>query len=269
MEQYIAGNKAAWEEAFDNRDASWGADISDRIRTEDYPFFNEETKAVLEKIPTEGAVIGQFCCNNGRELLSLVKCGKAKKGVGFDIAENQVAFANEKAKELNLPCVFEAVNVYDIDDRWNEQFDVVIITIGALCWFDDLDRFFSVVAKCMKPGAAIVINEEHPFTHMLAQEGEEVFDPENPTECRYSYFKHEWTGNEGMYYITQKQYHSKTFTDFTHPISEIVSGMCGNGIVVTGLREFDYDLSGGFRALDHSGYPLSMIILGRKDRTEL
>ena len=34
MDDYIAGNKAAWEEAFDNRDASWGADITERIRKE-------------------------------------------------------------------------------------------------------------------------------------------------------------------------------------------------------------------------------------------
>ena len=164
MDQYIEGNKAAWEEAFENRDASWGADIAERIRREDYPFFNEETKSVLKQLPTEGAVIGQFCCNNGRELLSLVKCGRAKRGVGFDIAENQVAFANEKARELDLPCAFEAVNIYDIDDRYREQFDVVLITIGALCWFDDLNRFFAVAAKCMKPGACIVINEQHPCT---------------------------------------------------------------------------------------------------------
>ncbi len=72
MEKYIEGNKAAWEEAFENRDASWGADITERVLSEDYPFFNEETKSVLEKLPLEGAVICQFCCNNGRELLSLV-----------------------------------------------------------------------------------------------------------------------------------------------------------------------------------------------------
>ena len=65
MDKYIEGNKAAWEEAFDNRDASWGADITERIQKEDYPFFNEETKSVLKKIDTNGAVIGQFCCNNG------------------------------------------------------------------------------------------------------------------------------------------------------------------------------------------------------------
>ena len=264
MEKYIEGNKAAWEEAFDNRDASWGADITERIRNEAYPFFNEETKSVLKQIPTEGAVIGQFCCNNGRELLSLVKCGKAKKGVGFDIAENQVAFANEKAKDLGLPCVFEAVNIYDIDDRYREQFDVVIITIGALCWFKDLDRFFAVVSKCMKPGAVIVINEEHPRKNMLAADGEELFDPNHRLESRYSYFEQEWTGNEGMYYITQKNYHSKTFTDYSHPLSQTVSAMCKNGIFVTGLQEFDYDITGGFHAVDHLGYPLSMILQGQK-----
>ena len=186
MDEYIEGNKAAWEEAFDKRDASWGADICERIQKEDYPFFNEETKKVLKKLPTEGAVIGQFCCNNGRELLSLVKCGKAKKGIGFDIAENQVAFANEKAKELQLPCVFEAKNIYDIDDSYKNQFDVVIITIGALCWFKDLNRFFGIIAKCMKSGAVILINEQHPCTNMLATDGDEGFEPEHRKECHYS-----------------------------------------------------------------------------------
>ena len=51
MDKYIEGNKAAWEEAFENKDASWGADITERVQTEDYPFFNEETISVLKKNP--------------------------------------------------------------------------------------------------------------------------------------------------------------------------------------------------------------------------
>ena len=264
MEKYIEGNKAAWEEAFDNRDASWGADIVERIRKEDYPFFEKEMVDVLRNIDTEGKTIGQFCCNNGRELLSLVKNGKAAKGIGFDIAENQVAFANEKARELNLSCTFEAVNIYDIDERYEKMFDVVIITIGALCWFEDLNRFFEIVTKCMKPGAVIVLNEQHPCTNMLASEGDAEFDPEHRLECHFSYFEHKWTGNEGMYYMTLKRYRSKTFTDFTHSMSEIMTGMCSNGIVITGMQEFDYDISSAFEEIDHSGFPLSMILQGKK-----
>ena len=56
MDKYIEGNKAAWEEAFDLRAASWGADIPERIRKEEYPFFNEDTKNVLKQIHTEGTV---------------------------------------------------------------------------------------------------------------------------------------------------------------------------------------------------------------------
>lgn len=264
MEEYIIGNKEAWEEAFDNRDASWGADITERIMKEGYPFFNEDTKKMLKKLDIKGKVVGQFCCNNGRELLSLVKCGGAKEGIGFDIAENQVAFANEKARELELPCKFEAVNIYDIGDEYKEKFDLVIITIGALCWFRDLNRYFEIIAKCMKPGAAIVINEQHPFTNMLAMEGDEPYDRQHALECHYSYFEHEWTGNDGMYYIAQKSYESKTFTDYTHSLSEIVSGMCSNGMVITGLQEFDYDISGGFTDIECKGFPLSMIIEGKK-----
>ena len=40
--------------------------------------------------------------------------------------------------------------------------------------------------------------------------------------------------------------------------------MCNNGIIVTGLQEFDYDISSAFAAIDHSGFPLSMIIQGKK-----
>lgn len=264
MEKYIEGNKAAWEEAFDNRDASWGADITERIQNEEYPFFEKEMVGILRNIDTEGKTIGQFCCNNGRELLSLVNSGKAAKGVGFDIAENQVAFANEKARELNLPCTFEAVNIYDINEHFKELFDVVIITIGALCWFEDLNRFFEIVAKCMKTGAIIVLNEQHPCTNMLAAEGEAAFDSGHRMECHYSYFEHVWTGNEGMYYMTRRSYHSKTFTDYTHPMEEIITGMCNNGILITGLQEFDYDISGGFTSIDHNGFPLSMILQGKK-----
>ena len=79
MEEYIEGNKAAWEEAFDNRDASWGADITERIQKEEYPFFEKETVDILRNIDIEGKTVGQFCCNNGRELLSLVKSGKLRK----------------------------------------------------------------------------------------------------------------------------------------------------------------------------------------------
>ena len=95
MEKYIEGNKEAWEEAFDKRDASWGANITERIQKEVYPFFEKEMVDILRTVDTEGKVIGQFCCNNGRELLSLVKSGKAanKEGDHLRMVESDRRFS--------------------------------------------------------------------------------------------------------------------------------------------------------------------------------
>ena len=67
MDKYIEGNKAAWEEAFDNRDASWGADITERIQKEDYPFFEKEIKPAI--------LAGKRCLivAHGNSLRALVK----------------------------------------------------------------------------------------------------------------------------------------------------------------------------------------------------
>lgn len=62
MDKYIEGNKAAWEEAFDKRDESWGADITERIGNEDYAFFNDETKALLKTI-LSSLLYRQVNCN--------------------------------------------------------------------------------------------------------------------------------------------------------------------------------------------------------------
>ncbi len=263
MNDYIEGNKAAWEEAFDHRSADWGANVLACVENEAYPFFNKETVQVLRKYDLKGKAIGQFCCNNGRETLSLVKSGSAIRGVGFDIAENQVAFANDCANKLALPCEFIATNVYDIEG-YDETFDFVLITIGALCWLRDLDGFFNIVARTLKKGGVIVINESHPMINMLAMDGEEEYDPEHPLSCVFSYFEHEWRNNWGMSYIAGESYESKTFTDYTHSLSEIMGAMCRNGIVITNFEEFDHDIGVGYTDLDGKRFPLSMIIEGKK-----
>lgn len=68
---------------------------------------------VLKRYEVKNKSIVQFCSNNGRELLAVVKNG-AKSGVGFDIAENQVNYANDLSHTLGLPCNFYARNILDI-----------------------------------------------------------------------------------------------------------------------------------------------------------
>jgi len=262
---YIGSNKEAWEEAFDKRVPGWGEDIVRRVRSEEYSFFEADMAAALRSRDLRGKTVGQFCCNNGRELLSWVRSGGAKRGIGFDIAENQVAFANAKVSELGLDCRFVATDILKIGDEYKDSLDAVIITIGALCWFEDLHAFFGVVSRCMKEGAVLVIHEQHPVTNMLALPGDEGYIESCPANLAHSYFRKVWTGNEGMGYMTGRSYDSKTFTDFTHPLSEIFGAMRGAGFSVLSLREYERDISGMFGHLDGKGIPLSYILEARRD----
>lgn len=260
---YIACNKEAWEEAFDNKHIAWGKDIVERIANEDYPFFEKEMVEVLKKFNVKDKSIAQFCCNNGRELFSLMKNG-AKEGFGFDIAENQINFARETNNKLKLNCKFIATNILEISKEYKDRFDLIIITIGTLCWFKNLDAFFAVVYNCLKDGGVLIVNEQHPIANMLSAPGEENFNEKEPKELVNSYFEKEWLENDGMQYITKKSYKSKTFTSFSHSLSEIIRGLCNNSIFIYNMQEFDYDISSMFETLNHKGIPLSYILEAKK-----
>ena len=261
---YVKSNKEAWEEAFDNRSENWCSDVLARYRSEELPFIERALAEELLKLDLSGKVIGQFCCNNGRELLSIMKLG-AKKGIGFDIAENQIQCANEFGRELGVNCEFIAANILEIDESYDDTFDLIFITIGALCWFHDLNLFFRQISRCLKAGGSVMVNEAHPVTNMLGSPGEDGFDVSNPKRIMYTYFEKAWKENDGMYYMTGKEYESKTFTSFTHPFSSILNGIAENGLCVRALHEHDVDISSGmFSALDGTGIPLSYVLVADK-----
>ncbi|MBQ7307780.1 MAG: methyltransferase domain-containing protein [Clostridia bacterium] len=263
MENYIKGNKEAWEEAFEKRHSEYGKNIKERMEKE-FDFLEKDMITAIKKYDLKDKVIAQFCSNNGAELLSVVKHTKAKFGIGFDIAENQVEFSNQKAKELNIPCEFVAKNILDIKDEYNQMFDFVFITIGALNWFKDLNEFFKIISKTMKKDGIIIINEQHPFLNMLARDDEKNFNQDFPLNPCYSYFSKTWTFDNGMYYMTKKVYKSKTFTDFTHSLGEIINAMIKNNLCLLSFKEFDYDVSYAFLYANGKNFPLSYVLEAKK-----
>ncbi|MFZ5986772.1 MAG: class I SAM-dependent methyltransferase [Bacillota bacterium] len=258
---YIASNKEAWEEAFDNRSEKWGEDIVYRLKNEEYPFIEKDLANELVNNDLKGKTVAQFCCNNGRELFSIMKFG-ASSGFGFDIAENMVAFANKTAKELEINCTFIATDILRIDEKYHDSFDYIFVTGGALIWFKDLSMFFRKVSLCLKKGGRLIINEMHPVTNMFATCEEECYDEKTPNKTCYSYFREEpWISNIGMSYITGKNYKSKTFYDHAHTFSHIMNSIRQNGMSFNKLTEFNYDIVGMFAELNNTGIPLSYILV--------
>ncbi len=260
---YIDGNKKAWEEAFEHRKPNWGEDHADRLVSENLPFFNQDAIAELKSLDLQGKTIAQFGCNNGRELLSAMQL-EAAYGIGFDIAENFIGQARQIAEKIGRKNVeFVTGNLLEIDETYHERFDLIFFTIGAITWFEDLNLLFDMVSKCLKPNGTLLINDFHPFMNMLPLPGEEGYDPRHLNRVVFSYFrKAPWLENNGIGYITP-EYHSRTFTSFSHTLSSIFNALIGSGIAIKKFDEFDYDL-GLSEDYDGIGFPLSFILIGEK-----
>ena len=260
---YINSNKQAWEDAFENRRKGWGENHPKLLVSQTLPFFNEDVIAELKEIGLEGKTIAQFCCNNGRELLSAMQLSPAC-GVGFDIAENFIQQARQIAAKIGRTnCEFVACNLLDIDGVYHSKFDFIFLTVGAITWFEDLNLLFNKVFQCLKPQGKLLINDYHPFTNMLPTPGEDAYDPEHLNCVAYSYFKKEpWVENNGMNYITP-EYHSKTFTNFSHTMSSIINAVVRSGMSIQKLNEYDYDV-GLSDVYNNKGFPLSFILVGEK-----
>ncbi|MCL2235560.1 MAG: class I SAM-dependent methyltransferase [Defluviitaleaceae bacterium] len=262
--KYTETNKQAWEHAFENRKAGFGEENYKILNQEHLPFFYDEMKIELENIDFKNAVIAQFCCNNGRELLSLAGLPGVERVVGFDIAENIIKQARDTAEKAGITgCEFVACNILEIDEKWYGKFDAVLLTIGAICWFEDLGELFGVAAKCLKPDGKVLIHEIHPFENMLPMPGEEGFDPNISDKFAYSYFRSDpWIQSNGMTYMTGLA-ESKTFTSFSHTLGSIITALADNGLFVTRLKEHDYGVSGMTDLYDGKGIPLSYVMIAK------
>lgn len=260
---YIINNKAAWEEAFEHKHDGWGEGNHLRLLHEKLPFFGPDAAAELQSLDFKGKSIAQFCCNNGRELLSLMQLG-AKDGTGFDIAENITMQAAQTAQKADIQnCRFIACNILDIDKQYDNSFDFILFTIGAITWFEDLKPLFEKVSDCLKPGGILFIHDFHPVMNMLPMPGEPAFDGEHLNQIAYSYFRSEpWIENEGMGYMSE-QYPSKTFTSFSHTASGIINAISHSQMRIVQFNEYDYDI-GLSDVYDGKGFPLSYILIAEK-----
>jgi len=264
MKDYRKMNQAAWEEAFEHSSETFKMSPIKRLKEDPRSILSTPLKDTLNHVNLKGQTLGQFCVNSGRETMALMDYGLLES-IGFDIARNMVDYANEVSQSLNLNTTFYARDILEIEDDFKDRFDIGLLTIGAMCWFDDLMPLFEVVAKTIKPGGRLMIEDSHPITNMIGTSSEEGYDPKTPKNLMYSYFRKEpWVEQGGMGYMTDKDYDSKTFVSYSHTLTEIFTALKLNGFTIDYFKEFDIDLSSMFMHLEQQGLPLSFTLIATK-----
>jgi len=255
---YIEANRDMWNETADVHAAGYVQDLLKRVAAADFTTFDEYEKAIFADIGLQGKAVAQLSCNNGRELISCKKAG-AGRCVGFDISEKFVAQGRQLAEAGGVEVDFVCSSVYDISHDYDEALDIVYVTIGALGWLPDLDAYFKVVARLLRPGGHFYLYEMHPILDM--------FDAETGLKVKHSYFRTEPFEDEAEpdYMNPEVIVQAKSYW-FHHTLSDIIGGCLKNGLSLTHFEEYDHDQSEVYKAFQdyETKPPLSYALVAVK-----
>jgi SAM-dependent methyltransferase len=117
-------------------------------------------------------------CHFGMDTLSLARMGADV--VGVDFSDEAIATARRLAAEIGVEATFVQSDIFELDtvapEEWNDAFDIVYVTYGALEWLEDLRPWADLVARFLAPGGVFYMAEVHPYAYTL--ELEQVADGE-------------------------------------------------------------------------------------------
>ncbi|MCF7919605.1 MAG: class I SAM-dependent methyltransferase [Candidatus Cloacimonetes bacterium] len=264
LKEYTEKNRIAWNAVMPHhqkvKKAEWDKNFQE-------PGFIIQEGVELEKlrdIGIAGKAIIHLCCNNGRELLSL-KNMDAGYCLGVDISDAAIKAARERAVASGIDVEYLRSDVYDLGAEYAERFDIVYITIGALVWLPDINRFFNLVNRLLRKEGVVFIYDSHPFCHMLPWEG----SADTKVEILNPYFHREaWRWDDSMDYYGGAEYEAPEHYEFTYTLANILMALIENGINISFFGEYEKDISCGMEWLEARSMklPLSYILIGEKHK---
>ena len=258
-------NREAWNEALSYHQRARNNSLQVGFKNSAFTTLDRDCdKVLIEKIRSiniSGKTISQIPCNNGRELLSLMRFG-AKEAIGFDISDIAIDEARQLAEISRLNAKFERINVLEIDNTFNEYFDLIYISEGSLQWFPDLNEYFSVVSRLLKDKGEILIFEMHPFAYFF-ENGHDAKD--QSLENMTSYFdKGPYNYKDGIDYVGGVRYEAKECFWFLHKMSDIINAIIQSGIRIREFNEYNLEMANNDSIKHLDKFPLSYILIGEK-----
>lgn len=257
-DDYIEANRKMWNERAEIHSNAYVSGLEQRVQSPDFSTFDDVEKRLFEGIGLKHKAVIQLACNNGRELLSVKKAG-AGRCLGVDVSDEFISQGRRLAKIGNVEVEFLRSSVYDLPHELDGAFDLVYITVGVLGWLPDLDAFFEIVSRLLKPDGELFIYEMHPMLNMF--EGHEGFVPDA------SYFRMEpFEEAGGADYMDPSKTVGSVSYWFPHKLSDIIGDCLKHNLILTHFEEYGHDISNNYAAFEAmpNKPPLSFSLLARK-----
>lgn len=240
----MSTNRANWEDRVQIHTASDFYDVEGWLRDGRGPRPRE-----LEAIgDVDGLDLVHLQCHFGQDTLSFARAGATVTGLDFSGAA--IAAARDLAERAGLTdrATFVEADVLDAAAALAPStFDVVYVSLGALCWLPDVRRWAAEVNALLRPGGRLYLHDGHPLQWALA---------DDELRIEHSYFEEAqpsvddvdvtYTDGDG------RLEHTRAY-EWNHSIGEIVTALLSVGLRLERLTEHDWTVYPRFSWLVEAG----------------
>jgi SAM-dependent methyltransferase len=233
VEEAIAANRAWWDATVPLHVASDFYDVDGWLRDGRGP--RDREAAVLGDV--SGLDLVHLQCHFGKDTLSWARAGA--RVTGLDISAPAVEAARALAERAGLAdrADFVCAPVYEARAALGGRtFDIVYVSLGALCWLPAVAPWADEVAGLLRPGGRLFVHDVHPLSDALADDELTVVNPwfEQPAP-----YVDTTAGSYAAPTATEALPGEPTFT-WSHGLGEIVTALAGRGLRIDRLDEHDW-----------------------------
>jgi SAM-dependent methyltransferase len=242
VDNWLEANRANWDDRVGIHVASRFYDVEGWLRDEPGPTPFE--RRALGNV--EGLSLVHLQCHFGMDTLRWARVGATVTGVDFSTAAITEATHLAERAHLDDRSRFVRASVYDAPEALaGEQFDVVYVSLGSLCWLPSIERWARSVARLLRPGGRLYLHDVHPLSNSLDDGGERFsFGYFEAVEPLVFDSTETYTDGDGIA--------STTTYEWNHSLAELFGALRSNGVVVDAFDELDWTVWPQFPWLEES-----------------
>jgi len=227
----VAANRANWDDRAEVHVASRFYDVDGWLHDGRGPK-RWEVEALGD---VTGLRLVHLQCHFGLDTLAWARAGA--RVTGLDFSPVAIDTARDLAVRAGLAerATFVCADVLDaVAALRHETFEVVYVSLGALCWLPSVDRWASQAAALVAPGGRLYVHDGHPVAWALADD-----------ELRFAHSYFEEIGPyvddaDFTYTDAHKPIEHTRSYEWNHGIGETVTALIEHGLCLQWLHEHDW-----------------------------
>lgn len=265
-EDWRATNRANWDERTAIHLRSQFYDVDGWLREGRGPRPRE--------VAALGDVAGQrllhLQCHFGLDTLAWARAGAVVTGLDFSPVAVEAARDLAERAGLAARATFVCADVYQAAEALGHAtFDVVYVSLGALCWLPHVEPWAAQVGALLAPGGRFYLHDVHPLALALDDDG---------FTLTHDYFEEvePFVDDSGETYTDTDAPIAARNYSWSHGIGETVTALIHHGLVIETLTEHDWTTGGRLSWLVPAGenrqttppgrarIPLSFTVVARR-----